>query len=102
VADGFLYNMVRAIVGTLLHVGTGRWDSQDIRRIRDAMDRSQAGDTAPPQGLYLVEVDYGDNDPQAGPVLSPESRGGSAYHQAETPGEFRNDGDGIGETPRRE
>jgi tRNA pseudouridine38-40 synthase len=102
VADGFLYNMVRAIVGTLLHVGTGRWDSQDIRRIRDAMDRSQAGDTAPPQGLYLVEVDYGDNDPQAGPVLSPESRGGSAFHQAETPGEFRNDGDGIGETPRRE
>lgn len=60
VADGFLYNMVRAIVGTLIHVGTGRWNREDMRRIRDAMDRSEAGDTAPPQGLYLVEVDYGE------------------------------------------
>ncbi len=60
VADGFLYNMVRSIVGTLIHVGTGRWTADDVRRIRDAMDRSQAGDTAPAQGLYLVEVDYSD------------------------------------------
>lgn len=58
VADGFLYNMVRSITGTLLQVGTGRWTSNDVRRIRDALDRSQAGDTAPPQGLYLVEVAY--------------------------------------------
>lgn len=63
VANGFLYNMVRAIVGTLIHVGTGRWTGTDICRIRDAMDRSQAGDTAPPQGLYLVEVDYGETSP---------------------------------------
>jgi tRNA pseudouridine38-40 synthase len=60
VADGFLYNMVRAIVGTLIHVGTGRWTADDVRQIRDAQDRSVAGDTAPPQGLYLVAVDYGD------------------------------------------
>ena len=59
VADGFLYNMVRAIVGTLVPVGAGRWTPGDVRRILDAQDRSQAGDTAPPQGLYLVEVDYG-------------------------------------------
>lgn len=61
VADGFLYNMVRTIVGTLIHVGTGRWNADDVRRIRDAMDRSQAGDTAPAPGLYLVEVDYDDD-----------------------------------------
>lgn len=58
VADGFLYNMVRAIVGTLIPTGRGRWDADDIRRIVAAMDRSQAGDTAPPNGLYLVHVDY--------------------------------------------
>lgn len=58
VADGFLYNMVRAIVGTLVTVGRGRWNGDDIRRIVSAMDRSEAGDTAPPNGLYLVHVDY--------------------------------------------
>ena len=59
VANGFLYNMVRAIVGTLLPVGRGRWDAAEVRRILAAMNRSQAGDTAPGHGLYLVEVDYG-------------------------------------------
>ena len=58
VADGFLYNMVRAIVGTLLKVGEGTWTPDDVRRIIDQQDRSQAGETAPPQGLYLVHVDY--------------------------------------------
>ena len=58
VADGFLYNMVRAIVGTLLSVGRGRWDVSDVRRILESMDRSHAGDTAPAHGLYLVDVDY--------------------------------------------
>ena len=58
VADGFLYNMVRAIVGTLVPIGRGRWDGNDIRRILTTMDRSAAGDTAPPNGLYLVHVDY--------------------------------------------
>lgn len=58
VADGFLYNMVRAIVGTLVPVGRGRWNSEDVRRILSTMDRAAGGDTAPPQGLYLVHVDY--------------------------------------------
>jgi len=58
VADGFLYNMVRAIVGTLVPVGRGRWNGDDIRRILTSMARSEAGDTAPPNGLYLVHVDY--------------------------------------------
>jgi tRNA pseudouridine38-40 synthase len=57
VADGFLYNMVRAIVGTLVHVGRGKWTPDDVRRILSTGDRTHAGDTAPPQGLYLVHVE---------------------------------------------
>lgn len=57
-ADGFLYNMVRAIVGTLIHVGRGNWTAEDVRRIVAAQDRSQAGETAPPEGLYLLRCEY--------------------------------------------
>lgn len=57
-ADGFLYNMVRAIAGTLIHVGRGRWSPQDMQRILDAGDRTHAGETAPAQGLYLMRVGY--------------------------------------------
>lgn len=57
-ADGFLYNMVRIIMGTLLEVGRGRLSIADMERILAAKDRSQAGPTAPAQGLYLVEVRY--------------------------------------------
>lgn len=57
VADGFLYNMVRAIVGTMIQVGRGKWTVDDVRRIVTTGDRSHAGDTAPPQGLYLMEVE---------------------------------------------
>ncbi len=57
-ADGFLYNMVRSIVGTLIHVGRGRWTPSDMQRILVAQDRTHAGETAPPQGLYLMRVDY--------------------------------------------
>jgi tRNA pseudouridine38-40 synthase len=57
VADGFLYNMVRAIVGTLVAVGRGRWTADDVRRILETGDRTLAGDTAPAQGLYLVDVE---------------------------------------------
>ena len=48
--------MVRAIVGTLIHVGRGRWKPQDVRRILQTGDRSHAGETAPPQGLYLINT----------------------------------------------
>jgi len=58
VADGFLYNMVRAIVGTLIPVGRGKWTAEDVLRILESQDRAQAGDTAPPHGLYLVNVEY--------------------------------------------
>jgi len=57
-ADGFLYNMVRAIVGTLIHVGRGRWTADDMRRILETGDRSAAGETAPAHGLCLMRVDY--------------------------------------------
>ena len=57
-ADGFLYNMVRSIVGTLIHVGRGRWTADDIDRILKSGDRTHAGETAPAQGLYLMRVDY--------------------------------------------
>jgi len=55
---GFLQNMVRILVGTLLEVGAGRMDAQRVREILDARDRALAGPTAPPGGLCLVKVDY--------------------------------------------
>ena len=58
VADGFLYNMVRAIMGSLVKVGQQKWTAGDMRKIIENQDRAQAGETAPPQGLYLVQVDY--------------------------------------------
>jgi tRNA pseudouridine38-40 synthase len=60
VADGFLYNMVRAIIGTLIRVGEHKWTAADIRQILESQNRAHAGTTAPAHGLYLVEVDYGD------------------------------------------
>ena len=56
--DGFLYNMVRIIVGTLMEVGLGRIKPDRISDILESKDRSRAGRTAPPQGLYLVQVYY--------------------------------------------
>ena len=58
VADGFLYNMVRTIVGTLVKVGRRQWTAEHVRKIRKFQDRSSAGETAPAQGLYLVQVHY--------------------------------------------
>ena len=57
-ADGFLYNMVRIIVGTLVDVGIGRGEPEDIPAVLDSRDRSRAGMTAPPEGLYLSRVFY--------------------------------------------
>ncbi|TYQ15151.1 UNVERIFIED_CONTAM: tRNA pseudouridine38-40 synthase [Acetivibrio alkalicellulosi] len=56
--DGFLYNMVRIIAGTLVDVGMGRIESKDIIGIIEGRDRKKAGRTAPAQGLYLLEVYY--------------------------------------------
>ncbi len=57
-ADGFLYNMVRAIAGTLIQVGAGRWPEAKVAEALRAEDRREAGPTAPPQGLFLVRVRY--------------------------------------------
>jgi tRNA pseudouridine38-40 synthase len=56
--DGFLYNMVRTIVGTLVEVGTGKRDINWPSEVLAARDRRKAGQTAPPHGLFLVTVDY--------------------------------------------
>ncbi|NPV54034.1 MAG: tRNA pseudouridine(38-40) synthase TruA [Firmicutes bacterium] len=57
-ADGFLYNMVRIIVGTVLRVGSGREAPEWVKGVLDARDRRVAGPTAPARGLYLVCVRY--------------------------------------------
>ena len=56
--NGFLYNMVRIITGTLIDVGRGAIDYKDIKDIIKSKDRTKAGHTAPPEGLYLWEVYY--------------------------------------------
>lgn len=60
-ADGFLYNMVRSIVGTLYQIGRGYWPEGQVQAILQAQDRRQAGPTAPPQGLFLMHVTYPEN-----------------------------------------
>lgn len=57
-ANGFLYNMARIIVGTVVDVGRGKIKVNDINDIIKARDRNAAGSTAPPQGLYLMYVEY--------------------------------------------
>lgn len=57
-ADGFLYNMVRIIVGTLVYVGNGKLSEGEIAELIEKKDRRLMGITAPPQGLSLVEVNY--------------------------------------------
>ena len=57
-ADGFLYNMVRAIAGTLMNVGRGYWPEAEVEAILKALDRRRAGPTAPAQGLFLMRVTY--------------------------------------------
>lgn len=60
-ANRFLRNMVRAVVGTLLEVGQGKLQIEDIDRILQSEDRSEAGYSVPAKGLYLTEVVYPEN-----------------------------------------
>lgn len=57
-ADRFLRNMVRAVVGTLLEVGLGKWTMDDVKYILESKDRSKAGTSVPAKGLYLVDIKY--------------------------------------------
>ncbi|MCL1835192.1 MAG: tRNA pseudouridine(38-40) synthase TruA [Oscillospiraceae bacterium] len=59
-ADGFLYNMARAIAGTLLYVSEGKILPDDIPALLEARDRRLAGPTAPPEGLYMTRIWYDD------------------------------------------
>ena len=56
--NGFLYNMVRIIAGTLVEVGLGKIEPNEIKTIIESKKRENAGKTLPPQGLYLVKVEY--------------------------------------------
>lgn len=57
-ANGFLYHMVRNMVGTLANVGMGRMTVAEFQQVMDSLDRRKAGATAPARGLYLYEVNY--------------------------------------------
>jgi tRNA pseudouridine38-40 synthase len=57
-ARSFLHNQVRSMVGSLVHVGDGKWSAADLAAALAARDRAACGQVAPPQGLYLVRVDY--------------------------------------------
>ena len=60
--DGFLQQMIRILTGTLIEVGTGRKEPEDMTRILESKDRSTAGYTVPPEGLALYEVTYAKMD----------------------------------------
>jgi tRNA pseudouridine38-40 synthase len=57
-ARSFLHSQVRSMVGALVLVGEGRWSADDLAAARDARDRAACAPVAPPEGLYLVRVDY--------------------------------------------
>ena len=57
-ARSFLHNQVRSMVGSLIHVGEGKWSAADLAAALAARDRTACGQVAPPQGLYLVRVEY--------------------------------------------
>lgn len=54
----FLHHQVRNMAGTLVMVGDGRWQPADVKTALEAKDRTKGGPTAPPEGLYLVRIDY--------------------------------------------
>jgi tRNA pseudouridine38-40 synthase len=57
-ARSFLHHQVRSMVGSLVHVGEGKWTSGDLAAALSARDRTACGQVAPPHGLYLVRVEY--------------------------------------------
>jgi tRNA pseudouridine38-40 synthase len=57
-ARSFLHNQVRSMVGSLVHVGEGKWGADDLAAALAARDRAACGQVAPPEGLYLVRVEY--------------------------------------------
>ena len=60
-ADRFLRNMVRAVTGTILDIGTGKLSIEDFRKIIESKNRQNAGVSMPAKGLYLVDIEYPDD-----------------------------------------
>ena len=60
--SGFLYNMVRIMTGTLVDIGAGKIPAGDLEGILEAGNRSKAGHTAPPQGLYMAQVYFSEEE----------------------------------------
>ena len=58
VARSFLHNQVRSMVGSLVPVGEGKWSPDDLAKALEARDRAACGPVAPPDGLYLIKVEY--------------------------------------------
>jgi tRNA pseudouridine38-40 synthase len=58
IARSFLHNQVRSMVGSLVAVGEGKWSADDLAKALAARDRTACGPVAPPDGLYLMKVDY--------------------------------------------
>ncbi len=59
-ARSFLHRQVRSMVGSLENVGSGKWSAKELKAVLEAKDRRRCGPVAPPEGLYLTQVDYGD------------------------------------------
>jgi tRNA pseudouridine38-40 synthase len=85
--SGFLHHMVRNIVGTLVEIGRGSLAVADLDPILAARDRTAAGPTAPARGLFLVEVHYDDQTPNAGWPIHDDSPivGMSGFSSSDTP-----------------
>ena len=62
--DGFLQHMIRILTGTLLEVGEGRRMPESVKEILEAKDRTMAGETARPEGLTLVKIEYDPEEPE--------------------------------------
>jgi len=60
-ARSFLHSQVRSITGSLVEVGWGKWSANDFKSVLESADRSRCGPVAPPDGLYLMQVDYSDD-----------------------------------------
>ena len=78
--NGFLYNMVRIFVGTLLQIANGLRPADEIKRLLAVKDRNEAGPTAKPQGLYLMEVYY---KSETARVSKDDQKSGSLREQAQ-------------------
>ena len=79
-ALSFLHRQVRSMVGSLVDVGAGRWTPHDLKAALDAADRTRCGQVAPARGLYLIRVDYPEEETPIGVVRAP------FFHREKGPG----------------